>query len=496
MSDLPPGWEWATLDEIASSVRNGVFVSRPGTQPDGVPILRISSVRSMQLDLEDIRYSGKSTKVLREQDALLLPGDLLFTRYSGSREYVGMCARVPDNAGNLTYPDKLIRVRVPSLDSRYLAAAFASGLVRQSVERVLRTTAGQVGISGSSLKSIRIPIAPLPEQRRIVAAIEDHLSRIDAGSGYVLMAQERRTRSRDAVAMAALRGELAEASTGGIAVHEFMASLAAIRQNKVSDRRHMPISMAQSIYFDAPSRWATMSLDSLCWDIQYGTSAKATADESGNVIPVIRMGNIQDGILTGDSLKYLPIDHPDVARLRLSDGDVLFNRTNSLELIGKTAVYRNSFGPATFASYLIRCRLLPQVNPDWIALVINSPVGRRYVKSVASQQVGQANANGTKLAAMPIPLPSPAEQDQIMATVGELLGSLERAGSVASAVLTRAYRLRRSLLTEAFAGRLVPQDPNDEPASVLLERIRAERAKQPKPKRPRRTKNTNQETLL
>jgi type I restriction enzyme, S subunit len=136
----------------------------------------------MRLDTSDLRYSGMSVEKLREQDALLHPGDLLFTRYSGSREFVGVSARVPEGTGNLTYPDKLIRVRVPGIDTRFLVAAVTSPHVRSSVERVLRTTAGQVGISGSALKNVRIPIAPLAEQRRIVAALEDHLSRLDAAA--------------------------------------------------------------------------------------------------------------------------------------------------------------------------------------------------------------------------------------------------------------------------------------------------------------------------
>ena len=90
--------------------------------------------------------------------------------------------------------------------------------------------------------------------------------------------------------------------------------------------------------------------------------------------------------------------------------------------------------------------------------------------------MGQANVNGTKLAAMPIPLPPLAEQHRIVAEVERRLSVIQQAEATVEVGLNRAERLRQSILKEAFSGKLVPQDPNDEPASVLLERIRAERA--------------------
>lgn len=170
MTDLPPGWEWATLGEMAESVKNGIYVSRAGVEPAGVPILRISAVRPLALGVDDLRYSARTVDDLKSADAMVEGGDLLFTRYSGSRDFVGVCACAPEGLGDLTYPDKLIRVRLPpDIDPKYVAYAFTSPIVRLRVEAVLRTTAGQVGISGRELKRVTFPLAPLPEQRRIVA---------------------------------------------------------------------------------------------------------------------------------------------------------------------------------------------------------------------------------------------------------------------------------------------------------------------------------------
>ena len=108
-------------------------------------------------------------------------------------------------------------------------------------------------------------------------------------------------------------------------------------------------------------------------------------------------------------------------------------------------------------------------------MYMNSQHGRRYISLVRSQQVGQANVNGSKLAAMPIPLPPLAEQRRIVADVERRLSVVQQAEAAVEVGLVRAERLRQSILKLAFSGRLVPQDPDDEPASVLLERIRAER---------------------
>ena len=99
----------------------------------------------------------------------------------------------------------------------------------------------------------------------------------------------------------------------------------------------------------------------------------------------------------------------------LEEGDVIFNRTNSAELVGKTAVYKRSFPESIFASYLIRVQVFNEIyNPDFLSFFINSYFGRLYINSVVAQQVGQANVNGTKLSNMPIPLPNKKEQDRIV----------------------------------------------------------------------------------
>ncbi|MDE2716947.1 MAG: restriction endonuclease subunit S [Chloroflexota bacterium] len=224
---------------------------------------------------------------------------------------------------------------------------------------------------------------------------------------------------------------------------------------------------------ELPEGWVWATVGQLSSRIEYGTSTKASSVPSG--IPVLRMGNIQDGELNFSDLKYLEGDHPETQKTILGHGDLLFNRTNSAELVGKSAVYKDWHLKACFASYLIRVSFLSDISSDYVCTFINSRHGRAYIAQVRSQQVGQANVNGTKLAAMPIPLPPLAEQPRIVAEVERRLSVIQQTEATVEASLTRAERMRQSILKRAFSGKLVPQDPNDEPASVLLGRIRAER---------------------
>lgn len=164
LPELPEGWCWASLDQLAFSIRNGIS-ERP-SEDAGVPILRISAVRPLRLDTEDIRFLAGPIE--RFSQYLLRENDLLFTRYNGNADLVGACA-VVERTDPRVYPDKLIRVRVvPSLVcSHFVAAAIHTGSSIEHIRSHTKTAAGQVGISGADLKMTPVPLAPQFEQGKI-----------------------------------------------------------------------------------------------------------------------------------------------------------------------------------------------------------------------------------------------------------------------------------------------------------------------------------------
>ncbi len=167
-------WRQVKLGEVAMSVRNG-YSHKPDAE-SGTRIFRISAVRPMELAADDVRYLSGSTA---DYDTFLaVAGDVLFTRYNGSRDYVGVCAQVPKGLPPTVYPDKLIRVRVPidKLLPAFLVISASTGQGREFIESMIRTTAGQSGVSGSDIKAIPLSIPTMAEQTRIVAEVDRHLS--------------------------------------------------------------------------------------------------------------------------------------------------------------------------------------------------------------------------------------------------------------------------------------------------------------------------------
>lgn len=173
----PEGWCWASIDQLSLEVRNGYSAKPDATT--GVPILRISAVRPYSIDLHDRRYlSGRELDYASDQIA---EGDLLFTRYNGSRNLVGVCAAVPKLDEPIVHPDKLIRARLVESESASAFTGLAAnvGASRKYIEQRIRTTAGQAGVSGSDVKALPVPLPPIAEQAAIVEAVEDQLSVID-----------------------------------------------------------------------------------------------------------------------------------------------------------------------------------------------------------------------------------------------------------------------------------------------------------------------------
>jgi type I restriction enzyme S subunit len=197
--------------------------------------------------------------------------------------------------------------------------------------------------------------------------------------------------------------------------------------------------------------WPVLMLGDVAKSFQYGTSAKAHSEAKG--LPVIRMGNLQGGSLDLSDLKYIDLPPKDVARYKLRVGDVLINRTNSLELVGKAATFSVERGVWVFASYLVRVEIdRERVMPEFVTSVINSSLGRDYVLRTARRAIGMVNLNAKEMAKFPIPVPSLDEQKEIVA---RLMAARRLGDELRESMANPEIRLlRQSILQRAFAGEL------------------------------------------
>ena len=207
LREIPTGWRYVPFGVLAIKIRNGISMRPDEKGP--LKIFRISAVRPMAFDLQDCRRITDIDG--RFQGYRLSYGDLVFTRYSGSRDYVGVSAMYRGD-GSHVYPDKLIRCEIKSevLEPAYLEAATNSGESRAFIEKRIRTTAGQSGISGGDIKTMPVPICSYLEQAEIVRILEEKFKVTEAIESQIEAALVDAEVLRRSILRKAFSGELVE----------------------------------------------------------------------------------------------------------------------------------------------------------------------------------------------------------------------------------------------------------------------------------------------
>lgn len=226
----------------------------------------------------------------------------------------------------------------------------------------------------------------------------------------------------------------------------------------------------------------TVPLGLLVTDPIYGTSKKC--GYGAGATGVLRIPNIGSGRIDPTDLKSADFDAAEAARFSLEEGDVLTIRSNgSLSIVGKPAMVRRQHTKYLFAGYLVRLRPIAQsLVPKYLAYVLAEPSVRAQIETKAKSTSGVNNISARELQELAVPICSLEEQTEIVRILDDRLEAVDKLDKEVDANLNRAGALRQSILRSAFSGQLVPQDPTDEPASILLARIRAERDTEP-PKR-------------
>lgn len=331
-------------------------------------------------------------------------------------------------------------------------------------------------LNRNNLRDVTVKVPPLPEQRRIVAKLEKLLGKVDACQKRLAKIPVLLKRFRQSVLAAAcsgrLTGDLREEHRGDSTCTGIVD---AIRRRRVAQAHTAAQRKSvQEIYThkedndseSLPVGWGFVALAKICESFDYGTSNKSLPRGK---VAVLRMGNIQKGRIDWTDLVYTS-NEADINRLSLQPMTVLFNRTNSPELVGKTAIYRGE-QPAIFAGYLIRVNHCPELDPEYLNFCLNTNYSRDFCQKVKTDGVSQSNINAQKLGAFEVPFCCLSEQQEIVRRVDALFALADQIEARYNKAKTQVDKLTQSILAKAFRGELVPQDPNDEPASVLLERI-------------------------
>ncbi|WP_437713499.1 restriction endonuclease subunit S [Sorangium sp. So ce448] len=504
---LPSGWVLAPLGVI-TQIQGGIQ-KQPSRVPKNhaFPFLRVANVLRGRLDLSDIHrievFPGELERFR------LAVGDLLVVEGNGSKSEIGRTAIWAGAIECCVHQNHIIRVRPPAgLRSRFLASYLNSpDGISQLIDRA-SSTSGLHTLSVSKLASIAVPVAPIAEQGRIVAAIEQHLSGIDAGVASLERVLANLKRYRAAVLKAACEGRLvpteAELATkegreyepGDVLLRRILDERRARweadqlakmkakgqvpRDDKWKAKYEEPKGPETNILPEIPNGWVWCTVDSLLAGIEAGSSFKCDErpPQSGD-IGVAKVSAVTWG--TYDECETKTCTDPDRVDpgLFVAPGDFLFSRANTIELVGACVIAERVTKKIMLSDKILRLRIV-DAEPRWLLYSLRSQHGRREIERLATgNQESMRNIGQDRIRQIRIPLPPHQEQQRIIAEIERLLSVADETEQTVRAQLARAQRLRQSVLKRAFEGKLVPQDPNDEPASTLLDRIRAVRAAAP-----------------
>ncbi len=300
-------------------------------------------------------------------------------------------------------------------------------------------------LSKSVLLEIEMPLPPLPEPERIVARLEELFSELDKGVETLQTIKAQLKVYRQAVLKKAFEGSLCYTEA-----EPFEDFYLALQRDRISAGNRQQYALLEHIDLpEIPSEWRWVCIGDIVSNCEYGTSSKSSVSGS---VPVIRMGNLQNGRIDWNDLAYTS-EQDEIEKYLLRPNDVLFNRTNSPEWVGKTAIFKGE-QPAIFAGYLIRVNYLQCINPHYLAYFLNSPIARGYGKKVKTDGVNQSNINATKLCTYPFPLCGKKTQDKIVGEIESRLSVCDKIEQTVDESLAKAESLRQSILKKAFKGRL------------------------------------------
>lgn len=477
MSELPSGWAQATLPNLIAAggvFSDGDWVESKDQDPEG-------DVRLIQLaDVGDGFYRDRSARFLTSQKAAelgctyLKVNDVLIARMP---DPLGRACLFPgDRKASVTVVDVcIVRPGMSSINPRWLVHTLNAPQMRSAVE-ALQVGTTRKRISRGNLATIPIPLPPLAEQERIVAAIEEQFSRLDAGLASLDRGRRNLTDMRSAILEAAITGHLVE-PLNHAASDDLLETVLRERAADLSARYRQP---TPPVIPDRhiPPHWAWASLDALALnsaaivDGPFGSNLK-TSHYTSTGPRVIRLQNIGDGEFLDAAAHISESHYQTLPRHAAKSGDIVCAILG--ETLPRACIVPDWVGPAIVKADCPRIRLSSRINSRFVWAALNAPSTRHDV-STRIHGVGRPRLSVGELRELAIPVPPREEQDRIVATMDLQLDSLRRLEAQLGTELDRADALRSSILSAAFSGQLVPQDPTDEPASVLLERIAAERA--------------------
>jgi type I restriction enzyme S subunit len=452
----------AKLGDLLTVIRGVTYKKENATKEPAknrIPILRATNIQK-GIVFEDLVYVPLSN-VSEEQR--LRRGDIVIAASSGSRSVVGKAAQLNmDWEGSFGTFCFGLRPK-PHVEPGYLGWFLQTSEYRNQVSEL------SAGVNINNLKAIHIEEIPIhvptaDVQRSIVAEIEKHFTRLEAGVAALKRVQANLKRYRASVLKAACEGrlvpteaELARAEGRSYEpADQLLARILIERRQKWSGRGNYkePITADTSALPQLPQGWMWASLDAaIIAGPQNGVYLPGTFYGKGD--PILRIDDFQNGwIRAREELNKVTADSQTVSTYQLEEGDFVINRVNSMTHLGKCVLIRESHSGALFESNMMRCHLASLVDPFFVELYLHSREGISRLTQTAKWAVNQASINQQDVKKTALPLPPLNEQRRIVAEVERRLSIVDQLEAIVTSNLQRATRLRQSILQKAFSGKL------------------------------------------
>ncbi len=342
------------LIEISEFIKNGLPVKQ-SKDMKGCPITRIETISHGLVDFDSVGYADISAN--DNANWLLKNGDILMSHIN-SEKHLGKCA-IFEDARELIHGMNLLNYRCSNdVLPKYLFFYFKTNIFRKEISKFMKKSVNQASFSIGDFKNIEINLPSLEKQKQIAKTLDK-------------------------------ANELIELRK------ESITKLDALAKSIFIDMFGDPVSN--------PKKWEVKEIRDIVKDVKYGTSEKSS--EEVKEYAVLRMNNLTySGHLDLTSLKYMDLEEKDKEKYLVQKGDLLFNRTNSKELVGKTVVY-NLDKPIAYAGYLIRVRTINTSTNVYISAFLNSKVGKTVLFNMCKSIVGMANINAQELQNIKLPVP-------------------------------------------------------------------------------------------
>ncbi|AXL90775.1 restriction endonuclease subunit S [Streptomyces sp. CB09001] len=442
--ELPTGWAWSILQDLLAceprAITDGPFGSNLKSAhytASGARVIRLQNVGDGEFRDERAYISLEHFESLRAHEAI--EGDLLLASLGETLPRVAIVPKLDDPA--IVKAD-VIRARLhPGVLTKWVYYALLAPQTRAYAGSLIKGV-GRPRLGMAAMRDIPVPLPPLAEQHRIVEALEEQLSRIDSGGATLRQARRRLEGLRKRVLVSTVPDEV-------------------------------------------PESWRMTTVEG-AGTLELGRARHPDWHHGPDVRPYLRVANVfEDRIDTTDVME---MDFSGIwERYRLESGDVLLNEGQSPHLVGRPALYRGIPENVAFTNSLLRFKANADVLPEWALLVFRRHLhAKRFMREVRIT-TNIAHLSAKRLKKVEFPVPPLEVQKQLVQRCDELLTGIAAMDRQVGIGLRRGNALRAALLRRAFTGGLGSQDPAEEPAAVLLDRIAAERAATPKPK-PKRTR--------